>query len=54
MTDHLLKNLSGAERGEVLKFCADEKFFAPPLFDEDTLAAIAGHIVEVCQEWRWM
>ena len=54
IADHLLKNLSIAEREEVLGFCADQKLFAPPLLDQDTLAAIAGHIVEVCQEWQWM
>jgi hypothetical protein len=54
IADHLLKNLSAAEREEVLKFCADQKLFALPLLDQDILAAIAGHIVEVCAEWRWM
>jgi predicted nicotinamide N-methyase len=52
--DHLLKNLSTAKREEVLRFCAGERLFAPPLLDQATLAAIAQHIVEVCQEWRWM
>jgi hypothetical protein len=27
---------------------------APPLLYQDTLAAIAGQIVEVCEVWRWM
>jgi hypothetical protein len=54
IADHLLKNLSGAERGEVLKFCADQKLLAPPLLDQDTRSNIAGHIVEVCEVWRWM
>ena len=54
IADHLLKNLSATKREEVLKFCADEKLYAPPLLDQDTLAAIAGQIVEVCEEWRWM
>jgi hypothetical protein len=53
LADHLL-TLSAANRARVLGFCADEKLFAPPLLDQDTLAAIAGHIVEVCQEWQWM
>jgi hypothetical protein len=46
--------LSTAKREDVLKFCAQEKLFAPPILGEATLAAIAGHVVEVCQEWRWM
>jgi hypothetical protein len=54
MADHLLKNLPTTKREEMLRFCAEEKLFTPPIFDQDTLAAIAGHIVEVCQEWRWM
>jgi ABC-type glutathione transport system ATPase component len=51
---HLLKNLSNAKREAVLRFCAQEELFAPPLLDQDTLAASAAHIVEGCQEWRWM
>jgi hypothetical protein len=51
---HLLKNLSAAKREEVLRFCAEKKLFAPPLLDQTTLDAIVGHIIEVCQEWRWM
>ena len=54
MADHLLKNLSAAERKKVLWFCTDQTLFAPPILDQDTLGAIAGHIVEVCEEWRWM
>jgi hypothetical protein len=49
-----LQTLFAAKRGEVLQFCAEEKLIAPPILDQDTLAAIAGHIVEVCEEWRWM
>jgi hypothetical protein len=51
---HLLNNLAAAERQQVLLFCAQEKLFAPPLLDQDTLAVIAGYIVEVCEEWKWM
>lgn len=54
VADHLLKNLSTASRQEVLEFCAEEKLFAPPLVDQDTLAAIADYIVEACEEWKWM
>jgi hypothetical protein len=38
----------------VLRFCADKMLFAPTVLDQETLAAIAGYIVEVCEEWRWM
>jgi hypothetical protein len=54
ITEHLQRNLAASKREELLQFCAEEKLFAPPLLDQDTLAAIAGHIIEVCQEWRWM
>jgi hypothetical protein len=54
IADHLLKNLSSTTRSDVLWFCAEEKLFAPPLLDPAILAAIAGHIVEVCEEWQWM
>ena len=54
MADHMLNNFPMAKRYDVLRFCAEEKLFAPPVLDQDTLAAIAGQIVEVCQEWRWM
>ena len=49
-----LKSLSDANREEVLQFCAEKRLFAPPFLDPDTLATIAGHIIEVCEEWRWM
>jgi hypothetical protein len=54
IANHLLKNLSAAKREDLLRFCAEERLLAPPLLDRDTLAAIAWHIVEVCQAWRWM
>ena len=25
-----------------------------PILDQNTLAAIAGHIVDVCEEWSWL
>ena len=52
--DCLLNRLSAVRREVVLKFCADRKVFAPPFLDQDTLATIAGHIVEVCEKWKWM
>jgi hypothetical protein len=54
ITVHLLKNLSSDRRERVLKLCAKGDLLAPPLLDQDTLTAIAGYIVEVCQEWQWM
>jgi hypothetical protein len=52
--DRLPKNLSALKGEKVLRFCADQTLFAPPIPDEGTLAAIAGRIVEVCQMWRWL
>ncbi|MFL7810151.1 MAG: hypothetical protein AB8I80_16050, partial [Anaerolineae bacterium] len=54
IADHLLKNLSVAKREDLLWFCSNGKLFSPPLLDQSTLVAMGGHIVEVCQEWRWM
>jgi hypothetical protein len=54
IADHLLHSLSAATREAVLELLAEERLFAPPLLGQDTLAAIAGHIIEVCEEWRWM
>jgi hypothetical protein len=51
---YLLEDLSAAEREKLLLFYTEEKLFSPPLLDQDTLAAVAGHIAEVCEEWRWM
>jgi hypothetical protein len=43
-----------ARRGEILQFCVIENLFAPPVPDQATVTAIAEHIFEVCEEWRWM
>jgi hypothetical protein len=50
--DHLWMNLTERKREDVLIFCADEKLFAPPILSSATLAAIARHIIEICQEWE--
>jgi len=54
MTDHLWNNLAHQDRAALLSFCADDELFARPVLSPDTLAAIAGHIIEICQEWEWL
>jgi hypothetical protein len=54
VADHLRTSLAKKERKEMLRFCADSTFFAPPILSPTTLAAIAGHIIEICQEWEWL
>jgi WD40 repeat protein len=53
IADHLLKSLPATGREEVLGFCAEEKLSAPPVLDSDTLAAIARHTIEICNQWQW-
>ena len=54
VADHLVHNLSTANRAAVLNLCAEDKLLAPLHLDQDTLTAIARHIIEVCQDWQWM
>ena len=54
VADQLWRDLAGKKREDVLKFIADQKLFAPPVFDPECLAAIAHHIVEICQDWEWL
>ena len=54
MAGHLWNDLRHGEREEVLSFCAEAQLFRPPVLDSETLAAIAGHIVEVCTQWNWL
>jgi hypothetical protein len=53
MAEHLWRNLQHHARADVLGFCASRTLFAPPVLDGDTLAAIAGYIIEVCTQWQW-
>ena len=54
VADHLRYNLAQGEREAVLNFIADPDLFAPPIFSQPTLAAIAEQIVEVTNEWPWL
>ncbi len=54
MADQLWKNLADRTREDVLEFCTDEELFTPPILGADTLAAIARHIIEICQHWEWL
>ncbi len=54
MSDYLWNHLQHEKREAVLQFCADPELFAPPILSPDTLAAIAGHIIEICTEWEWL
>ena len=54
VTSHLYLNLAHQGRDDVLQFCAEQELFAPPILAPAALAAIAGHIIEICQEWEWL
>lgn len=41
-------------RKDVLRFLTIENLLAPPIFSQDTLGAIARHIIEICHEWSWL
>src|SRR5690606_38923293 len=41
-------------RKDVLRFLTVENLLAPPIFSQDTLGAIARHIIEICNEWSWL
>lgn len=41
-------------RKDVLRFLTIENLLAPPIFSQDTLGAIARHIIEICNEWSWL
>src|SRR5262249_42528886 len=41
-------------RQDVLAFCATKTLFTPPILSPTTLSAITAHIIEICQEWRWV
>ena len=51
---HLWENLLHSSRSDVLDFCAHSSLLAPSVVDQNTLAAIAGHIVDVCTRWTWL
>ena len=54
MADHLYDDLSSLSLGHVLGFCSTAILFAPTVLGRTTLAAIARHIIEICQEWEWL
>jgi len=49
-----LLSLKNRQRQDILEFCATPDLLAPPLLSAATLGALAAHIVEICQEWRWL
>lgn len=50
----LLASLHDVKRNELLKFLTHENLFAPPILSSEILAAIARHIIEICQKWHWL
>jgi hypothetical protein len=53
LTEHLYA-IKQQPRSEVLHFCADTVLFTEPILNTATLGAIAEHIIEICQERRWI
>jgi hypothetical protein len=53
MLDHVYRNLSQQSRSDLLSLCADKELFRPPILSPATLAAIAAHIIDICQ-WEWL
>jgi hypothetical protein len=49
-----LRTLEDRQRGDVLAFCAKTTLFTVPILSAKTLDAIAEHIIEICEEWRWL
>lgn len=48
---HELRTLLVQNRQNVLKFCALEDLFTPPILLPETLTTIARYIMEICHEW---
>lgn len=53
LVNHLLA-IKYQDRLAILAFCASEHLFTPPILSPTTLGAIGAHIIEICQEWRWL
>lgn len=49
----LLRGLENEDRQQLLRLLQGDTPFGPPLLGPETLAAIAGQIVEICERWRW-
>lgn len=54
MIDSLWMKGETSRREDVLMYCTAETLFCPPVLPPETLAAIARHIIEICQEWEWL
>jgi hypothetical protein len=54
MADHLRKRLADQKREDTLSFCGYPELFSSPILAPATLAAVAYHIIEICQEWEWL
>lgn len=52
-TNYLRDSLAYEKRKEVLVLCSDHALWAP-ILPQKALSAIAGHIIEICQEWEWL
>ena len=42
------------DRANLLGKLSDPTLFAPPIFDQESLDAIAQSIMDICWEWRWL
>lgn len=53
-TQCLWSNLRHQGRENLLSFCSETELFRPSVFDTHILSRIAGAVIEICTEWRWL
>jgi len=49
-----IERLLNKERAKILELCTQEKLVTPPILSPEIIAAIAKHIIEICQKWQWL
>ena len=54
VSDVLLGRLQNQKRDDLLHFCAENSLFSTSIFSTEILEAIAGYIIEICGEWKWL
>jgi hypothetical protein len=52
MADYLRASTT-RQCADVFAFLSSVRLFGPPVLDPQLLDAIAAHMLEICQDWRW-